>query len=93
MSREKRKGKFRFPIFYIFLLLLVAVAVTVMHFALAQVEVVLADFENAQPKYTAEDVFNTHFANPDFAALAKAAGIPENVSPFETEEGFVAKSL
>ncbi len=91
MSREKRRGKFRFPIFYIFLLLLVAAAVTVMYFALEQVEIVLADFENAQPKYAAEAVFSTHFANPDFAALAKAAGMPENISSFETEEGFVTE--
>ncbi len=90
-TKEKRRKKFHFPIFYIFLLLLVAAFVTVMHFALAQLEIVMADFENAQPKYAAEEAFNTYFASPDFAALAAACDIPENVSPLETKESFVAE--
>ena len=91
MTQNKRKSTFRFPVFYICLLIGVALALIAMAVGLARLRVILADYEDAQPKYAAEAVFAEHFAHPDFAALVARSGMPANVSPLETEAGFAAE--
>ena len=92
MTRTKPKSRtFRLPVFYICLILAVALALIAMAWGLSQLRLILADYEDAQPKYAAEAVFAAHFDPPDFAALVALAGMPENLSPLETEAGFVAE--
>lgn len=88
---KKRTSAPRIPVFYICLILFVALALIAMAVGLARLQVILADYEAAQPKYAAEAVFNTHFNPPDFAALAAKSGMPDNLSPLETEAGLVAE--
>lgn len=91
VKTQRKKAAFRIPVFYICLLVGVALALIAMTVGLARLRAVLADYEAAQPKYAAKEVFNTHFNPPDFAALAAQSGMPENLSPLETEEGLVAE--
>ncbi|MBQ8397818.1 MAG: hypothetical protein IJX53_06445 [Clostridia bacterium] len=91
MKTKQKRSAFRIPVFYICLIIAVALALIAMAWGLSQLRLILADYEDAQPKYAAEAVFQTHFADPDFAALVEAAGMPENLSPMETEAGFVAE--
>lgn len=87
----KQKNTRRFPIFWICLLVFVALVLTVMAVALAQLRIVLADYESVQPKYAAEEIFRTHFANPDYAELAERCAMPDNLSPLENKENLVAE--
>ena len=86
-----KKRTFRIPVFYICLLIAVALVLIAMAWGLGQLRLILADYEDAQPKYAAEAAFAAHFDPPDFAALVAMSGMPENLSPLETEEGFVAE--
>lgn len=87
----KQKTRARFPVFWICLLVFVALVLGVMVKALAQIRVWLVDYEAVQPKYAAAEVFRTHFADPDYAALADACPMPANLSPLETKAGFAAE--
>lgn len=87
----KQKTRARFPIFWICLLIFVALVLGVMVKALAQIRVWLVDYEAVQPKYAAEEVFRTHFADPDYAALAEACAMPDNLSPLENKANLAAE--
>lgn len=87
----KQKNPRRFPVFWICLLIFVVLVLAVMAVAIAQLRVLLADYESVQPKYAAEEVFRANFADPDYAALADACAMPANLSPLETKAGFVAE--
>lgn len=92
MSRQNTtRSTFRIPVFYICLIIAVALALIAMAWGLAKLRVILADYEDAQPKYAAEEAFITHFDPPDFADLVERSGMPENLSPLETKEGLIAE--
>ncbi|MBQ3126214.1 MAG: hypothetical protein IJC15_04015 [Clostridia bacterium] len=86
-----KKRTFRIPVFYICLLIAVALVLIAMAWGLGQLRLILADYEDAQPKYAAEAAFAAHFDPPDFVALVAMAGMPDNLSPLETEAGFAAE--
>ncbi len=87
-TKASRRG---FPVFWTLLLLFVAASLAAMAWGLAKLRPILAAYEESQPKYYAEDIFNAHFLDPDFAALVAQAGIPDNVSPLENAESFAAE--
>ncbi len=82
--------KRKFPVFWCIYAVLVIAAIVVIHVALGQVEVFLAQYEASQPKHAAKAVFDETFA--DFDALSYLDKFDESIFGLETKEN-VAKYL
>lgn len=80
--------KRRFPLFYtiyfsVILLVIIAVAVAAVYLIN-----ILGEYEQAQPKYVAEDIYKRYFENGiDYSALLDIAGY--DLSEFETKDDLV----
>lgn len=81
------RKKHRFPIFYAILVLFIVLAVVAIEFAIGKVTDYLADYESAQPKYVAEDIFNKYYKNYDFDSLVTLSGV--KIPEFESKESLV----
>ena len=65
------KKKRKFPWFYAVLALFVIVGICLVAYGLSVLKLWMADYEQSQPKYAAEEIFNTYFKNPDIAKFIK----------------------
>lgn len=74
----------KMPRFYIVLIWCWCIALCLLGIALFIVNGYLADYESVQPKYVAEEIFNTYFQTKDYGAILEYSDI--NDSPFETDE-------
>lgn len=81
------RKKHRFPIFYTLLILFITAAVIAIECAMNILNDYLADYESAQPKYVAEDIFNRYYKSMDFDALVTLSGI--EIPEFESKESLV----
>lgn len=79
----KTKAK-KMPRFYVALIICWCVALCLLGVALFVVRGYLADYESVQPKYLAEEIFNTYFKNKDYNGIFAYADI--NDSLFESDE-------
>ena len=79
MAKAKTKS---FPYFYTVLALLVIVGICCVAYGLTLLKSWMTDYEASQPKYVAQNVFDTYFANPDIEAFIKEGEY--TVSPAET---------
>lgn len=70
MEKQARSG---IPWFYLIYLIYVAAALAGILFACSVVRELLAEYESAQPKYVAEEAFETYFAPIDYDRLLSEA--------------------
>jgi hypothetical protein len=77
----------RFPRFFIVLILFIVAAVIAIEFAAGEVSKYLADYESAQPKYVAEDIFNKYYKSYDFDSLVTLSGV--EITEFESKDSLV----
>lgn len=81
------KKKFRFSYFYTILALLVVAGCITLHFAKAKITDYLQDYENTQPKYVAEKVFNEYYQTRNFEKMLSIS--KTDVSPAESIEDLI----
>ncbi len=65
------KKKRKFPWFYAILALFVILGICLVAYGLSALKLWMADYEDSQPKYAADQIFNTYFKNPDIAKFIK----------------------
>lgn len=85
--RRSRKARRGFPVFYTVYFTLVALFLIAAAFGLKFLHGILAEYESVQPKYTAEEIFNEHFATPDINNLIELSGA--EYTTFEDEAAVI----
>ena len=89
MNAAKKGGKrFRFPYFYAVLLIIVLTALTVLFMALNLLRDWLADYESAQSKYIAQEVFEEYYSPLDLPKLLERTEY--TLSPAEDADDLAA---
>lgn len=90
-----RKGtdmtKRRFPLFYIIYFSVIAVAVIAIIIGMGWLKGLLAEYENAQPDYVAEDVFNKYYKSGSFDLLAELTYDEASFDDVDTVAGFLTE--
>ena len=89
MSAQKDQSQYKakFPWFYLIYFICLAAAISELIFVLRTETDILLEYEEVQPRHTAEAVFNTYFSPPDFPKiLADAEYDAEGLSDEELTE-------
>lgn len=87
-KKKKKANRTITIIFYTFYFVLVAAIVGGLLFANNWLKGWLVDYEASQPTTKCEEIFQEHFADPDWAALYELAGITD--TEYEGSEAFAA---
>lgn len=88
-KRKRRKRISRGTIaFYSIYIVVVASVLILFHVAMGPLESWLTRYENSQPEYTAEEIYATLFADPDWDLIYDLAGV-ENTT-YEGKDEFIA---
>lgn len=82
----QKKGKF--PLFWKIYIVAAAVLILLIHGALFWVSSFLKDYEAAQPKHVAQEIFNTYFQ--DFSPGAYLELCDSSITKYETKENLIA---
>lgn len=85
---KKKVQKKRFPVFYTVLIVFLLLGIIAVAIGLGYLKDFLADFEGAQYKYVAQEVFSEQFADPDIDKLLETSEY--KISPYEKKEDLVS---
>ena len=87
-KKTNRRFKFKLPHVYTIMFLLIVVFAGGMFLATRWLQGWLVDYEASQPTVKSQEVFDQLFANPDWAALYRQAGIQD--TPYEGADAYVS---
>lgn len=85
--RRARGTKHGFPVFYTIYFTFIALFVIAVGFGLYYLRGILCEYEDVQPKYAADAIYNEHFATPSITHLMEISGA--EYTTFESEDAVV----